>query len=148
MNFRIAFDMLSTLFQTFLAFFDKSSSFFVFFRFFPQRRAVTSRRRERTAVNLPSLQTSLRVQWGRRTVNLAAKLPLLAKRGDVLSLRAVKGWGEGIAPPTEASHTNRIQREFDSNGAIPPFDHEPSAPKNKPSQTIKLPSPLHSQARW
>jgi hypothetical protein len=35
--------------------------------------------------------------------------------------------------------SNRIQREFDSNGAIPPFDHKPSAPKNKPFQTVLLP---------
>jgi hypothetical protein len=34
-----------------------------------------------------------------------------------------------------ATHTNRIQREFDSNGAITTFDHEPFTPENKPSQT-------------
>jgi hypothetical protein len=31
--------------------------------------------------------------------------------------------------------SNPIQREFDSNGAIRTFDHEPPAPKNKLLQT-------------
>jgi hypothetical protein len=46
-----------------------------------------------------------------------------------------------------ATDTNQFQREFDSNVAIRTFDHEPSAPKNKPSQT-KPPSisPLHQRA--
>jgi hypothetical protein len=79
MIFRIAFDMLSTLFQTILAFLGKSSCFFGFFRFTPK---------------------------------IACH----------------------FAPP-KREFTNRIQREFDSNGGIAPFDHEPSASTNKPSQT-------------
>jgi hypothetical protein len=39
---------------------------------------------------------------------------------------------------SETQKSNRIQREFDSNVAIRTFDHEPSAPKNKPSQTFDL----------
>jgi hypothetical protein len=40
------------------------------------------------------------------------------------------------ASKTEKS--NRIQREFDSNGAIWTFDHEPSTPKNKLFQMIRF----------
>jgi hypothetical protein len=40
---------------------------------------------------------------------------------------------------TDALSTNRFQTNFDSNVAIRTFDHEPSAPKNKPFQTICFP---------
>jgi hypothetical protein len=36
----------------------------------------------------------------------------------------------------EIEKPNRIQREFDSNGAIWTFDHAPSAQENKLSQTF------------
>jgi hypothetical protein len=35
----------------------------------------------------------------------------------------------------EIGKSNKIQTNFDSNGTIATFDHEPSAPKNKLSQT-------------
>jgi hypothetical protein len=41
---------------------------------------------------------------------------------------------------------NRIQREFDSNVAIATFDHEPSAPKNKPFQTKACFAPFPCEA--
>jgi hypothetical protein len=49
--------------------------------------------------------------------------PVLASKSQSLLIKAY------------TANTNRIQREFDSNGAIATFDHEPSAPKNKLSQT-------------
>jgi hypothetical protein len=61
--------------------------------------------------------------------NLASKLLLLLITGNV----------------SEIGKSNRIQREFDSNGAIATFDHELSAPKNKPYKLSALtPSPCEA----
>jgi hypothetical protein len=156
--------MLSTLFQTILAFLGKSSLFFVFFRFFPQR----------TAVNLAAERglLSLRVEVGRgegykpNSKGIFMQCPYSDKRrfsslkpsapknkpfqticfapspseafGEVCCHFAPKGVG--------VRSTNRIQREFDSNGGIAPFDHllassHPRQRTNLFKQFVLLPLP-------
>jgi hypothetical protein len=129
MNFRRTFDMLSTLFQTLLAFLGEACCHFApptrgvlslraadfailrLFSFFPSKSLVADTNRIQRefdsnggiapfelalASSRPRKKTNLFKP--RRAVNLAAKLPLLAKRGGVLSILPPirgRGWGYG-----------------------------------------------------
>jgi hypothetical protein len=67
----------------------------------------------------------------------AAFCVLIAKICILLSFSVLASKFHDLLITTEALKTNRIQREFDSNVRIATFDHAPSEPKNKLSQTFR-----------
>jgi hypothetical protein len=148
------FDKASTPFRSLFAKYGKFLFFFVYFRFSLKNLAITYHaclphykpnpkgifmqcRYNDTRIFL-SLKTSTPKHKPFQTETYFTPSPCEAGRRAVTLRRRKEGWGVGITSRRQGlgvRSTNQIQREFDSNGGIAPFDHEPSAPTNKPFQT-------------
>jgi hypothetical protein len=116
MNFRMVFDMLSTLFRTFSAFLREACCHFA-----PPKLPLLAKRGEGRGEGMLSILPPTE-DCCKATLS-TSEAQWRGAGGEVCAATTPKSSQCPPSPPKKYSYrrTNRNQREFYSNGAIPPF---------------------------